>query len=293
VTDKLCALLVFIFCIAGVHAHATNESVAQQSVTDTADTTSAVVDVNPLGKFLNGDSSRSLILTGDKPIVNDIEQSNNYDGNTIVFILLVILLAALTYLKTAFGKDLDDLVQSVVSQNLAQQIFRTQSKEISFSSAVLNLNFIVVMSLYVRFVLVKYFHASSLQSVSSILFMNFLFTFFYLGKIAVLKVIGVLFEVSDACEEYIFNFTIVCKTLGLALLPALFIFYTAPQKFFNFIFIVSVFVFVFMVLTFIWRGLSTVYKLLYRSVYHFFIYVCVVEISSIFLLFKLLTKTIN
>ena len=33
--------------------------------------------------------------------------------------------------------------------------------------------------------------------------------------------------------KYIFNFTAVCKTLGLALLPALFIFYTAQEKFFN------------------------------------------------------------
>ena len=153
--------------------------------------------------------------------------------------------------------------------------------------------FIVVMSLYVRFILVRYFHVSTLESFSSILFINFLFTFFYLGKIAVIKVIGVLFEVSDACEEYIFNFTTVCKTLGLALLPALFIFYTAPQKFFNFVFVITVFVFASLLAVFIWRGLSTAYKLLYRSLYHFFIYVCVVEISTIFLLFKLLTKTIN
>ena len=252
-----------------------------------------LLDSNPLNKHAGIDSVQSLLVTGNKAIVNDIEQSNSSGRSAFVFLILVALLGALTYLKTAFGKDLDDLIQSVSNQNLAQQIFRTQSKEISFSTVVLNLNFIVVMSLYVRFILVKYFHVSTSESFSSILFMNFLFTFFYFGKIAALKVIGALFEVSDACDEYIFSFTTVCKTLGLALLPALFIFYTAPQKFFNFVFIISILVFVFMVLIFVWRGLSTGYKLLYRSVYHFFIYVCVVEISTIFLLFKLLTKTIT
>jgi len=239
------------------------------------------------------DSLQSPILSGNKPVVNDIEQLNSTQKSAFVFVLLILMLAALTYLKTAFGKDLDELVQSVTNQNLAQQIFRTQSKEISFSTAVLNLNFIVVMSLYVQFILVKYFHVSSSQHMSSILFMIFLFTFFYLGKIAALKAIGVLFEVSDACDEYIFNFTTVCKTLGLTLLPALFIFYAAPQKFFNFVFIITVLIFAGVLIIFLYRGLSTAYKLLYRSVYHFFIYVCVVEISTIFLLFKLLTKTIN
>ncbi len=237
--------------------------------------------------------SQPALLRGNKTVVNDIEQLHHSDKNVWVFALLIMLLGALTYLKTAFGKDIDELVQSVSNQNLAQQIFRTQSKEFSFATIVLNLNFIVVMSLYMRFILVRYFHVSTLESFSSILFMIFLFTFFYVGKIGVVKLIGVLFEAGDACDEYIFNFTIVCKTIGLTLLPALFIFYTAPQKFFNFVFIISILIFVCMLAIFVWRGLSTAYKLLYRSVYHFFIYVCVVEISTIFLLFKLLTKTIT
>ena len=270
-----------------------NDTLSMGSGTDSLKSTTTLADSNMVNSYQWLDSLRSPFLTGDKPLVNDIEQTNSNQRNAYVFVLLIVMLGALTYLKTAFGKDLDDLVQSVANQNLAQQIFRTQSKEISFSNIVLNLNFIVMMSLYVRFIFAKYFHVSSLESFSSILFMIFLFTFFYLGKIAMVRLIGLLFEVSDACDEYIFNFTTVCKTLGLALLPALFIFYAAPQKFFNFVFVLTVLIFVGGVLIFVWRGLSTAYKLLYRSLYHFFIYVCVVEISTIFLLFKLLTKTIT
>jgi Domain of unknown function (DUF4271) len=250
-------------------------------------------DTNPLSKYAAINDSASLLMNSHKTVENDIEQLHPSEKNAWVFVLLITMLAALTYLKTAFGKDVDELVQSIGNQNLAQQVYRTQSKEISFSTIVLNLNFIVVMSLYVRFILVHYFHVSTLESFTSIIFLNFLFTFFYVGKIALMKVIGVLFEAGDACEEYIFNFTLVCKTIGLTLLPALFIFYTAPQKFFNLVFVITVFVFAVLLAIFIWRGLSTAYKLLYRSVYHFFIYVCVVEISMIFLLFKLLTKTIT
>jgi len=279
-----------MFCFIGLSAQVA-DTLANTTAADS--TAIAGIDTNAMKAYAGMADSESVLLSNHKAVVNDIEQLHTSEKNTWVFVLLITMLSALTYLKTAFGKDVDELVQSVTNQNLAQQIYRTQSKELSFSTIVLNLNFIVVMSLYVRFILVRYFHVSTLESFSSILFMNFLFTFFYVGKIAVVKLIGALFEATDACEEYIFNFTLVCKTIGLTLLPALFIFYTAPQKFFNFVFVITVFVFASLLAVFIWRGLSTAYKLLYRSVYHFFIYVCVVEISTIFLLFKLLTKTIT
>ncbi len=236
--------------------------------------------------------SHSFLYTAGKPVVNDVQQYNNRQRNGFVFALLLVLLAALTYVKTAFGKDLEEMLQSVVNRNTAQQIFRTQSGEISFADVLLNANFIVAISLYARFFLMNYFHVSTLDNFYSVLFLIFLFTFFYLFKIVVLRFIGNVFELQQACDEYIFIFTTVCKTLGLALLPALFVFYTAPEKIFNILFVITILFFIFSVLIFVWRALSTAYKLLYRSVYHFFVYVCVVEICSVFLFFKLLTKTI-
>lgn len=229
---------------------------------------------------------------GSKPVVNDIQQLAPAKSNATIFALLIILLVVITYVKAAFNKDLEDTLQSFINRNMAQQVFRTQFDELTVSSLLLHANFVIVLSLFVRFVLVRYFHVSALESFSSILFFIFLFTFFYGAKIITLKVIGNIFEVSDVCDEYIFNFTTACKTLGLTLIPALFVFYAAPEKFFNFIFIFSLIIIAAFVLMFVYRGLSTAYKLLYRSVYHFFIYVCVVEVSPIFLLFKLLTKTV-
>ncbi len=236
---------------------------------------------------------KSFLAEADKPIRNDIQQFNSSKRNGFVFIMLMVLLAALTYVKTAFSKYLEEMLQSVLNQNLSQQIFRTQSGEISFADVLLNANFIVTVSLYVRFFLMKYFHVLSLDNFSSVLFLIFLFTFFYLAKIIALQFIGKIFELQQVCDEYIFNFTTLCKTLGLTLLPALFIFYVAPVKFFNFIFLITILFFAVFAIIFAWRALSTAYKLLYRSVYHFFIYVCVVEMSITFLFIKLLTKTIT
>ncbi|MCW5906647.1 MAG: DUF4271 domain-containing protein [Chitinophagales bacterium] len=234
----------------------------------------------------------AFFSTTDKQVVYDVQQTVKPKSNAIVFAVLVLLLIMIAYLKAAFGKDLEELLQSFANRNIALQFFRTQQSELSFSSLLLHINFILVMSLYVRFFLMWYMQVTSLENISAILFLIFLFTFFYLAKIVAVKLLGIVFEVKDVSDEYIYYFSIACKTVGLALIPALFIFYAAPPKFFNFIFLVSNFVLLVFAIMFIMRGLSTGYKLMYRSVYHFFIYVCVVEISPIFLLLKLLTKTV-
>lgn len=250
-------------------------------------------DSNMIQEYLETGNYRNVLLKEDKPIVNDVQQIHSSNKNAIVFIFLMLMLVTLTYVKVVFSKDIEEMLQSFVNSNIAQQIFRTQSSEISFSSFLLHVNFIIAISLYVQFILVNYFHVVSFKSFSSILMLIFLFTFFYVAKVITLKFVGVVFEVNEVCNEYIFNFSTVCKMTGLTLIPALFIFYTTPEKFFNLIFVITIFISTAFAAIFVWRGLSTGYKLLYRSVYHFFIYVCVVEISPIFLLFKLLTKTIQ
>lgn len=290
-TRKFFYALLFCLCAVALDAHA-SDSTSQPnfpSIVISNDSTSD--SALSVARFPFTDY-KSLLLTGEKQNVNDIEQYKYSYHNSIVFILLLLLLAVLTYVKVAFGNELSELLQAVVNQNFAQQIFRTQSGEISFSSFILHFNFIVVMSLYVRFFLVHYFHVSSLESFSSILFLIFLFTFFYLGKLIALQFIGSIFELKEVCNEYAFHFSTLCKTVGLTLIPALFIFYSAPKIFFDFVFIITLFIIAAFVLLLLWRGLSTGYKLLYSSVYHFFIYVCSVEISMMFLLFKLFTKTI-
>lgn len=233
-----------------------------------------------------------LLVDSGKMVISNVQQMAKPKSNAAVFVLLVVLLLALTYVKVAFGNDMQEMLQAFTNRNIAMQIFRTQSNDITFSSILLHFNFIIVFSMYVRFILVWKYHVVSLERVSTILFFIFLFTFFYLGKLFTVKLLGWVFEVNEEAEEYIYHFSIVCKTLGLALIPTLFVFYAAPTVFFNFIFWLSnLFVAVF-VIVFTLRGLSTGYKLMYRSAYHFFIYVCVVEISPIFLLFKLLTKTV-
>ena len=285
---------LFSFFIFVCATYSQVDSLSQNNVADSSLHAQApLLDSNAVQQISAFANFKSFITETKGATQNDIQQFHSAKHNGFIFLLLLLLLAALTYVKTGFSKQLEEMLQSVINQNISQQIFRTQSGEISFADILLHANFIVTISLYARFFLVNYFHVSSLESFTAILFLIFLFTFFYLAKIITVVFIANIFEQQATGDEYVFNFTTLCKTLGLTLLPALFIFYTAPVKIFNFIFIITILFFVAFAFIFVWRALSTAYKLLYRGVYHFFIYVCVVEISMMFLFFKLLTKTIT
>lgn len=233
------------------------------------------------------------LLRADKTYQSDVQQTANAVQNSPVIILLILLLVTITYLKIAYGKDLEELFQSIINQNISQQIFRAQSGDFNLSSVILHANFIVVAALFTQFVLVEQLHQSGFKKFSAILFLIFLFTLFYLGKIFLLKLLGVIFEMKSETDEYIFHFTTICKTLGLTLFPALFVFAFTQIIFSKWIMIVSTIMMVAFFLLLLFRGLSTARKFLYTNIYHFIIYVCVVEISMMFLFFKLLTKTIN
>lgn len=294
-TKKIVTLFSLLFLFSCFAFAQDNEVIATDTTAVDTTTQEALfsLDSSTLQLYATYGSHQSFLTAPGTSFVNDIEQYNANRRNGFIFVLLLALLATLTYVKTAFSKYLEEMLQAVYNRNASQQLFRSQSGELSFADILLNANFVVVVSLYARFFLLKYFHVTALENFTTVLFLIFLFTFFYLSKIITVLFIGKIFELQQACDEYIFNFTTLCKTLGLALLPALFVFYTASEKFFNIIFAITILFFVSFIIIFIWRALSTAYKLMYRSVYHFFIYVCVIEISTIFLFFKLLTKTIT
>lgn len=249
-------------------------------------------DSTGAGPLLNVLNHPSPIQLTNKPVEYDVQHLRTGSKSTSVFIVLLILIVLVTYLRVAFAKDLEELISSFRNSNLAHQVFRTKTGGLSFTELILDVNFVIAISMYTRFVIMHFFRFTTLETTSSTLFVIFLFTFFYFGKIAILKIISYAFEVKDTIEEYIFNYTLMAKILGLALIPVLLVFALSQQKFFNFVFVISVVLIVACVLMGIARGLSTSYKLMYRSVLHFFIYVCIVEISPVFLIFKLLTKTI-
>ncbi|MCW3124586.1 MAG: hypothetical protein JWO03_244 [Bacteroidetes bacterium] len=250
-----------------------------------------VIDTDAVHKAVGIASYTSSLTTGEKPKWNDIEQQRRGKNDALVFFILVALLVVLTTLKLAFSNDFNDLFRSFISSNIALQIVRSSREDISLSSFLMNGIFVIAVSVYTRFIILHFYPYSVLQNNFSIVILIFLFTFFFVAKYALLRYIGNIFDISSFVDEYLFNISAIVRTIGISMIPILFMLYASSEKYFVFIFIASLLVLCIGVVMIVIRGLSTSYKLMYSSVYHFLIYICVGEILPIFLFFKLLTKT--
>jgi hypothetical protein len=248
-------------------------------------------DTTVMKKSVEDSFYTSRLTATDKPMWFDIEQHRERRNDAWIFIILVQLLIILTVLKLAFSNDFENLFRSFMSSNIASQIGRTAKDDITLSSVLMSVIFITTMSVFSRFVLLHFYPHSVLQNNFSIVTLIFLFTFFTVGKYALLKYIGNVFDIAAAVDEYLFNLSAVTRTIGISMIPTLFVLYASSEKYFAFIFVTSIIILCVGIVMIVYRGLSTSYKLMYSSVYHFLIYICVGEILPVFLFFKLLTKT--
>jgi hypothetical protein len=263
------------------------------SASITSDSIAEVVfDTAAIFKSANSTFNNSAITTGGKPQWYDIEQQRKGRDDAWIFFILLQLLIVLTVLKLAFHNDFDNLFKIFGSTNIASQMGRNGKDDVSLSSILMSSIFITTMSVLTRFVMLHFYPHSVLQNNFSIVALIFLFTFFSVVKYVSLKYIGNIFEITSTVDEYLFILSAITRTIGISMIPILFIFYASSEKYFNSILIVSLIILCIGVVMVVIRGLSTSYKLMYSSMYHFLIYICVGEILPIFLFIKLLTKTV-
>jgi hypothetical protein len=259
-------------------------------ISDSAQAT--YIDTAAMNKTAHAPFYNSPFVTGEKPKWYDIEQQRKGKNDAWIFFILLQLLILLTILKLSFHNDFESLFRIFIHANAATQLVRSAKDDITLSSVLMNTIFVTTMSVFTRFVLLHFYPHSVLQNNFSIVVFIFLFTFFSVAKYALLKYIGNIFEIASTVDEYIFNLSAISRTIGISMIPILFVLYASSEKYFTFIVIISLIILAAGAVMVVIRGLSTSYKLMYSSMYHFLIYICVGEILPIFLFIKLLTKTV-
>jgi hypothetical protein len=289
---RLLLLFFLLFSSCIIHAQSSaSDTLSDQQLAVEDSIKEIIIDTAAVQKYTDLSSATSVFFDGGKPKWFDIEQERNVPNDGWIFFVLVFLLIVLTVLKLSFSNDFDAQIKSFVSSNMAAQLVRTSKDDISLSSFLMNTIFIITISVFTRFVLLHFYPYSILRNNFSIVALTFLFTFFSLTKYALLRFIGNIFEITAFVDAYLYNLSAITRTIGIAMIPILFMLYASSERYFVFIFILSIIILCAGVVMIVTRGLSTSYKLMYSSVYHFLLYICLCEILPIFLFIKLLTKT--
>jgi len=198
----------------------------------------------------------------NRKVVYDIQQRRTTKNSEGVFSIFMVLLFLLTYLKVAYGNDLEELWQSVTNANRAMQIFRTQTDSFSISSFLLTLNFILNISFFTQFSVQYFFPSYHSSSNSTTLLLIILFTSFLLIRTLLIKLIGQIFFLSDVLNLYEFHFYRIVQIVGISMLPAVLLMFVADKKFFIFPFLFSCVCLFVGLMLFLARGLSTSLKLI-------------------------------
>lgn len=254
------------------------------------DTTRIAIDTNFIQTNATLSRLQSWVTSGAKTTKNDFELLRPHPSSVLVFLWIIVALFLLVIIRLMYKRDVQELFQSLINKQLASQINRSKGLSISNFSLMLLLIAVVNVSVMTMFTLLYFYGEMNHYTIQFFIKLIFLFTFFLVLKVLVVNTLGFLFEEEEAAESYVNDLMMIVKVLGIAVFPTVLMIYVASQSdtyMFVYLFLVIV---ISNVLIFVWRGLSTSIQMMYKSVYHFLLYVCTVEVLSVFLLIKLLTK---
>ena len=283
-------LLFLLLMFNSFYSAAQDVDSMNQMVVEQIDTTPKAIDTSFIQSNATLSELQSWITTGTKTTKNDFELLRPHQSSILVFLWIVVALFLFVIIRLLYKRDFQELFQSLMNKQLATQINRNKGSSMSNFSLMLLLIAVVNLSVMTMYTLLYFYGEMNHYTIQFFIKLIFLFTFFLGLKVLVVNTLGFLFEEEESAEGYVNDFMMIVKVLGIAVFPTVLMIYVASQK------DVYVFVYLFLlivvlnVLIFVWRGLSTSIQMMYKSVYHFLLYVCTVEVLSVFLLIKLLTK---
>jgi hypothetical protein len=282
--------LFLVLILSSFSIVAQDTDTVQQVVVAQIDTTPKAIDTSFIQSNATLSALQSWITSGQKTAKNDFELLRPHQSSVLVFLWIVVALFLFVIIRLLYKREIQELFQSLMNKQLATQINRNKGSSLSNFSLMLLLIAIVNLSVMTMYTLLYFYGETNHYTIQFFIKLIFLFTFFLGLKVLVVNTLGFLFEEEETTESYVNDFMMIVKVLGIAVFPTVLMIYVASQRdayLFVYLFLVVV---VLNVLIFIWRGLSTSIQMMYKSMYHFLLYVCTVEVLSVFLLIKLLTK---
>ncbi|BAV10259.1 hypothetical protein FLA_6320 [Filimonas lacunae] len=204
-----------------------------------------------------------------------------------LFYVLMGLLLILGFIRASFPKYFTYMFMLIRQTSFRQKQTREQLLQGRLPSLMMNLLFIMVAAIYISIVATQkklthitfwYFVLYSMLILSAVYLLKFLF----------LRFTGWVFRVSEAAETYIFIVFLVNKLLAVALLPLVWLLAYSTGDLNVIVFTISTFLIGILLIYRYILSLAAVRNMVRISPFHFFIYLCAVEILPVLLIYKIL-----
>jgi hypothetical protein len=211
-----------------------------------------------------------------------------FRGKEDLFYSLIALLLFFAFVKNAFPKYINDLFRVAFRRTLKQRQLGEQLVQTPLPSLFMNMFFLVSGAMYLDLVFRHYGFGSGYSFWLLYFYIVVGLGVIYLVKYISLKLSGLLFNISQTTDAYIFVVFMINKIIGVILLPFLVLLAFTDNEFYQVGLILS---FITMFILLAYRFILA-YGLVRNQIrvkpFHFFLYLCCFEIAPLLLIYKLL-----
>ena len=209
-----------------------------------------------------------------------------------LFYLMLGIVALLAFIKAAFPKYFKNLFLLFFQTSLRQKQTREQLLQDTLASLLINLLFLFSGGLFVT-LLTMYKQWSDLPFWNLYAYITGLLLLIYTGKYIFIVFSGWVFNNMEAAQGYIFLVSMVNRIMGILLVPfTVFLAFAGEQL----VAIVATLSMGLLVILLLYRYLVSFGSLrndLKINAFHFFLYLCAIEILPMVLIYKLLVNYIG
>jgi hypothetical protein len=269
-----------------VASHAVDSGQQNAAVHITADTIKFTQSSANSVKFTDVWKTHEL-----KPVHHEPQQLTDSNPDWL-FLVLIIVLGVLTYLRVFYRKNFFQIIAACFNNNLTNQIVRDENLLMQRASVMLNVTFSIIAASFIYLVSVHYNWPMDGMGTGFIrfVFLALIVSAAFTLKFLVLRCCAYLFKLGREMSTYIFNIFIINNLLGIALVP-----FVALILFGNSINSTVLIVSAISVIGIAWlyrvgRGVLIAARYPDFSPVYLFLYLCALEIAPLLVLVKLVSK---
>ena len=231
----------------------------------------------------------SNIIARESQVVYKIEQRFALPNKDLLFYSILVLVFLFGFVNNVFPQYFSKLFKQFSQSSLRMIQYREQLLQNSFGSLIINICFILSFSL-MSTLLIFNRHLLALSFWEGFFYISLFFTFLYIGKYISLQIAGYVFNSKELVNTYIFVVFMINKVLGVLLVPFILILAFAKPIFHPYAIGGAALITVLLILYRYLFSLTSVRNKLHISSFHFFLYLCAIEILPLTILYKFIVQ---
>lgn len=270
---------------------ALNDSSHQLAISDSTkhDSTLAALSIirNDSIKKINAKIKKTIVQKG---MPGSVRESSNSD---LIFYVLIFIIFFLALIKKSFPKYFSSIFSLSFQATFRQTQTREQMSQNFFPAFMMNILFILSVGLFITLA-AQFYKWTTISFWQLFVYATTMLGIIYLVKYCVIYFAGWVFNAPDAAADYRFIVFLINKLLGVLFIPILFVIaYTNDETKKVAITVALCVAGLLLALRYL-ISLSRIRKNLNLTAFHFFIYLCAIEIMPLLIIYKLLfIKTAN